>query len=67
MFTKQELNVLQQALRFWDGPYGEGKYDDLTDSEKRNEKDALAIADSLARRFEEILYHYYQMENGQLS
>ena len=66
MFTKQEMNVLQQALRHWGGPYGKDQHNDLNDDEKRNEKDALELADSLARRFEEILFYYYRLENGQL-
>lgn len=64
MFTKEEMNVLQAALRHWDGPYKQGA--ELTARETIYVKDQLKLAASLAQRFEDILYYYYQLENGQL-
>ena len=61
MFTKEELNVLQAALRCWRGPYGENAK--LTDDETDRRRKMLEIADSMATRFEAILYHYFEMEN----
>lgn len=61
MFTKQELNVLQSALRNWPGPYASGK---LSVAEEQFKKKELECAANLASRFEEILEHYFQMENS---
>lgn len=56
MFTQTELNVLQQALRNWKGPYTlvEGQ-PPLTTHEVERSENMLKIADQLAKRFEEIL------------
>jgi len=54
MFTKNELNVLQQALNEYSGPYGkyrELRYQDEIDHDEKYKK----IAVQLRLRFEEIL------------
>jgi hypothetical protein len=65
MFTRSELNVLQQALRQYSGPY----YDlntGLTDKEVAFKDDCLKTANALAERFEGILNDYYDMEHKYL-
>ena len=63
MFTRKELNVLQGALRAWNGPY---QGEELEPEEKLYKKESLEIANSLAKRFEEILWQYYEMERSYL-
>lgn len=63
MFTKQELNILQAALRNWTGPYGPGK---LSVAEGQFLKKELNCAINLADRFSEILGNYREMENSHL-
>lgn len=65
MFTRQELNVLQQALRQYRGPYGKPEQN-LTDEEIRHQTNCLKAADALAERFEGILNDYYDMEHKYL-
>jgi hypothetical protein len=61
MYSRTELNVLQSALRSWRGPYKKGV--ELTIGEYDAQQKQLEIADYLARRFEEILYFYFELEN----
>jgi hypothetical protein len=65
MFTRQELNILQAALHGWDGPYGEGAT--LNKDERDRVENELKVAQSLALRFQGILYDYYEMENAHLN
>jgi site-specific DNA-adenine methylase len=66
MFTRQELNVLQQALRQWNGPYLQKDMPTLTKEEIKRHADCLRIAESLAERLETILTDYYEMEHAYL-
>lgn len=61
MFTKNELNVLREALRNWKGLYsGESN---LNEGDKERKINSLKTADALAERFESILQDFYEMEN----
>jgi hypothetical protein len=62
MFTKLELNVLHSALRSWIGPYGVDA-SMLENFELEQHGRCIEIAENLAERFEEILQHYFEMEN----
>ena len=62
MFTKTELNVLQQALQQYRGPYGHDNYESLVTEEIKHHQNYIKIAEQLRLRFEEILNHYWEME-----
>ena len=60
MFTKNELNVLREALRNWKGLYsGEPN---LNEGDKERKARSLKTADALAERFESILQDFYEKE-----
>ena len=65
MFTVTELNILRSALRNWKGPFGSNQ-SKLNEFELRRVDYELQVANQLADRSEEILNHYYQMENSHL-
>lgn len=65
MFTPRELSVIHSALRYWVGPYCLTQ--ELNQKEKIRQSAALRTAGDLASRFEEILNHYYEMENSHLT
>jgi len=62
MFTKNELQVLQQALEQYQGPYGHDNFENLVAEEIKHYKNYMEIALQLRIRFEEILTHYWKME-----
>ena len=62
MFTKDELQVLQQALTQYQGPYGHDNYESLVTEEIKHHKRYIEISSQLRIRFEEILTHYWKME-----
>lgn len=62
MFTRKELNVLQSALRAWQGPYR--KDATLNKNEQEYKEAAIKTANDLAERFEGILWDYYELERS---
>jgi hypothetical protein len=56
MFTRKELNVMQQALRQWKGPWSEDQESYLTMAEVSRRDEMLECAERLAERFETILH-----------
>jgi len=62
MFTKNELQVLQQALEQYIGPYGHDNFENLVSEEIKHYNNYMEIAKQLRLRFEEILTHYWKME-----
>lgn len=58
MFTKYNLKVLREALRYQDGPYT--KETELSKEEIEIKKTALIAASNLADKFESILQDFFK-------
>lgn len=62
MFTRDEMQVIHEALTRYGGPWAGS--DRLTDKEIEYQNQRLSIRDSLIERFESILMDWWVLEES---